>query len=518
MKNKILIVFIVLIMGAVHAGYSQQNGGLATLKANAEKALNDKQPNRARELYLRLYESYLEKGDYKQAVECGLKANQININERAYKEAFDLFRSINSTIVKSEENGKNPQPALSYQLASERLQLYQVLRRDSMAKWQLSRMEVFAKQLNNDSIDKELIVQKMSNSFTFGRYTEGEKYLQQLGSMQGEGDVQQMEGYYNQLFGVARQKNNAAFTTQIYKQYIAWKDSVNQAAADAKYQTLQLQFDETKDLLSEKEDKLQVKQWFIILLCIILGGAIVLIIVLLLARLSAAMKMKKMKRMVQVSDERNQRHTLFIKNVSAEMTPSLKELGAAATNLAATSPKDAEVITAQSEALSSFLTHIKELTELENSLNDLYPTASINLKDFFEELETKMRPSVVEGVNLNFDTPKMQVTSNREELEKLLLHLLHNAAIYTTEGNIRLEFKKRGAHTHQFIVTDNGPGIPPELHEDLFKPFSQPNSDLLKGDKLGLPICYMMAVKLNGTLSLDSNYKRGCRFIVELHS
>lgn len=56
--------------------------------------------------------------------------------------------------------------------------------------------------------------------------------------------------------------------------------------------------------------------------------------------------------------------------------------------------------------------------------------------------------------------PNSQVKANKEQLERILLHLLQNAAYYTEEGRISLDFKKRGAHTHQFIVTDTGTGIP----------------------------------------------------------
>ena len=40
-------------------------------------------------------------------------------------------------------------------------------------------------------------------------------------------------------------------------------------------------------------------------------------------------------------------------------------------------------------------------------------------------------------------------------------------------GKISLEFKKRSAHTHQFILTDTGTGIPVEAREKLFKPFAE---------------------------------------------
>ncbi|WP_368339230.1 ATP-binding protein, partial [Parabacteroides merdae] len=36
------------------------------------------------------------------------------------------------------------------------------------------------------------------------------------------------------------------------------------------------------------------------------------------------------------------------------------------------------------------------------------------------------------------------------------------------------------------------------------------------GDGLGLPICSLIASKMNGTLSIDPEYKKGSRFILVL--
>lgn len=40
---------------------------------------------------------------------------------------------------------------------------------------------------------------------------------------------------------------------------------------------------------------------------------------------------------------------------------------------------------------------------------------------------------------------------------------------------------------------------------------------LTQGNGLGLPTCSLIAYKLNGTLTLDTDYKKGTRFILELH-
>lgn len=78
-------------------------------------------------------------------------------------------------------------------------------------------------------------------------------------------------------------------------------------------------------------------------------------------------------------------------------------------------------------------------------------------------------------------------------------------------------FQKRGAHTHQFIISDTGCGIPEEQRESIFKPFTEVK-DLTQGDGLGLPICSLIATKMNGSLTLDSGYTKGARFVLELHA
>jgi signal transduction histidine kinase len=99
-----------------------------------------------------------------------------------------------------------------------------------------------------------------------------------------------------------------------------------------------------------------------------------------------------------------------------------------------------------------------------------------------------------------------------------MLHLLQNAVEYTPEGGkITLDYKKRGQHTHQFLVSDTGEGIPEEKRDDLFKPFLEIR-DLTQGDGLGLPICKQMALRMNGDLDLDPAFTKGTRFVLELHT
>ena len=154
---------------------------------------------------------------------------------------------------------------------------------------------------------------------------------------------------------------------------------------------------------------------------------------------------------------------------------------------------------------------------LETSREERYEVKDLNINALCESIMNKAKENFRPEVNATLNVPRVNIRTNAEALEKVLLYLLTNAALHTESGKITLEFKKRSAHTGQFILTDTGTGIPEEKRADLFKPFTEV-LDLTEGDGLGLPTCSLIAYKLNGTLRLDEEYKKGTRFVLELHS
>ena len=142
----------------------------------------------------------------------------------------------------------------------------------------------------------------------------------------------------------------------------------------------------------------------------------------------------------------------------------------------------------------------------------------IRIPELCETLMDEIRGKVKSEVNLTVNAPKMSANFYKPYVSHILSHLLRNAAIFTpAEGTITLEFKKRGAHSYQFLVANTGEPIPEEKREDVFKPFLE-IKDLTEGDGLGLPICKQMALKMKGDLEIDPKFTKGTRFILELHS
>ena len=169
------------------------------------------------------------------------------------------------------------------------------------------------------------------------------------------------------------------------------------------------------------------------------------------------------------------------------------------------------------KGLKNLMTHIQAYMELESNREERYEMKDMNIQALCESIMSKAKETFKPNVEATLNVPRVNVRTNAEALENVLLYLLDNAAQHTESGKITLEFKKRSAHSGQFIVTDTGTGIPEDKRINLFKPFAEVQ-DLTKGDGLGLPTCSLIAYKLNGTLRLDEEYKKGTRFVLELRS
>jgi signal transduction histidine kinase len=167
------------------------------------------------------------------------------------------------------------------------------------------------------------------------------------------------------------------------------------------------------------------------------------------------------------------------------------------------------------KALQDFSDHVQTLSSLENS-TEAVELEETQIQQFCESLVDQIRDKVKPGVTLVVNVPKTTAMIHREYVSHILLHLLNNAAIYTPQGGkITLDYKKRSAHSHQFLVTDTGESIPEEKREDVFKPFLEVR-DLTTGDGLGLPICKQMALKMDGDLEIDGAFTKGTRFVLNL--
>ncbi|MFN7985284.1 MAG: ATP-binding protein [Vicinamibacterales bacterium] len=104
-----------------------------------------------------------------------------------------------------------------------------------------------------------------------------------------------------------------------------------------------------------------------------------------------------------------------------------------------------------------------------------------------------------------------------EQIRRVILNVVDNAIeAMDRQGCITIETHLDASnHLVRLIISDNGPGIPPEEREKLFLPYY---STKRRGSGLGLAIVRRIIAEHGGTIDASDNEPTGTRFTIELPS
>ena len=498
MRKKFFVLFLNLLVCC--SVVMAQGASKSELQTRAEKEYDAGNLIAARALYIKAFDDYVNKGQVQQGVECGVKGNALYYaKENLYKEAFDLLRRIDQTI---EAKGQgSAKAAMHYLTSKERFLMYMKMRKTASIVEQLGNMEKFANASGDEKLTNDLLYNKTIYYYTFGQNDKGNATFKEMASkLTASKQYGKVDEVYQTLIANGRKSNNASLVAESYKSYLAWKDSANALALADTVGVLKKEIADDEAIIEEKDSSLTARQAVIWGLGILAGVLAVALVLGALVLMRYMLLTRKQKKTIRQLNENNAMQAKFINNISAQLYPTLQKLDNSKPEV---------------KALLDFADHIQTLSELENSTEKI-EREEVQLASFCEELVSKVQPKLKGDVALKADAPKMTVNINKAYVSHILLHLLNNAINYTPEGgHITLEYKKRGAHKHQFLVSNTGSFIPEEQREEIFKPFREVR-DLTKGDGLGLPTCKQMAMKMNGDLEIDPAFTKGVRFVLHL--
>ena len=446
-----------------------------------------------------------QNANLKKSVEDGIKTSIQQTENREWKEAFATCRALDSMIAIEEQKSKKATPELHYLVSKERLRMYMRLNNAEQCKLQIEKLEDLAERAKQDEVSEDLLMTKAGYYQKFGMNDKSLQCYKQLVQKRSQGkDEQGVDKCYQDMLAQAKTGKNASLTRALERLYTNWQDSIKAVKAAQELQALQDEYSASQNLLLQKQDKINTQKGSIVFLCILaaaLAGGLLFFIGIMLKNIR---QIKKLKKSLSIANENNEQKSKLINNIGEQITPSLDAI-------------ESGNVKKHVQALKDLMQHIQSYMELESTREEHYEMKDMNIQALCENIMNKAKESFRTDVVASLNVPRVNVRTNAEALENVLLYLLGNAALHTESGKITLEFKKRSAHSGQFIVTDTGCGIPEEKRPSLFKPFAEVQ-DLTKGDGLGLPTCALIAYKLNGTLRLDEEYKKGTRFILELHS
>lgn len=222
------------------------------------------------------------------------------------------------------------------------------------------------------------------------------------------------------------------------------------------------------------------------------------------------------------AEESNRLKSAFLANMSHEIRTPLNAIVGFSDVLASGGSSEEDqrnyfrIIQSNSDLLLRLINDILDLSRLEADKVTLTPEDCdvVQLcRQALSSVEMSRRES---GNRFVFETQTesfvLQVDIQR--LQQVLINLLTNAAKFTKNGTITLQFEvDREKKRVLFAVADTGCGIPKEKQKQVFERFEKLN-EYAQGTGLGLSICKLTVDKWGGSIWIDPDYERGARFVV----
>lgn len=226
------------------------------------------------------------------------------------------------------------------------------------------------------------------------------------------------------------------------------------------------------------------------------------------------------------AQESDRQKTEFIRNMSHEIRTPLNSIVGFTQLLTDPNSKFSdeegrfmkENINESSAMLQRLITSILDLTSLESGKYEMrHVPASVN--GICRRAIDNIKKMVKEGVKVQFvtDFPDADTLStDPERLQQIIETLLSNAAKFTDRGFIHVVCRS-SEHEGKLLltVTDTGCGIPDDMQDKIFSLFSK-GDKFQQGTGLGLYTARIIATRLGAEISLDTRYKGGARFCLEL--
>lgn len=187
-----------------------------------------------------------------------------------------------------------------------------------------------------------------------------------------------------------------------------------------------------------------------------------------------------------------------------------------------------EVTPEQEEALSKVHSSQRHLLNLINDILLFARVESARLEtrrdavgaaELLEDLETLIHPQAVSN-DITYEVvgcdDSLRFRGDEERVRQILLNLVGNAIKFTPAGGrVTLSCEALDGRGVEFRVTDTGPGIPPDLQEEIFDPFRQVGRRVdrpREGSGLGLAISRNLARAMDGDVTVESEPGEGSVF------
>jgi len=179
-----------------------------------------------------------------------------------------------------------------------------------------------------------------------------------------------------------------------------------------------------------------------------------------------------------------------------------------------------DIASRNSKRLASLINDILDLSKMTSSDVEL-DLVITEVKPLLEEILNMMKPYADQyNVKLIFNChiDDVLVSVDKKRFTQIICNLLSNAAKFSPSGKAVTVGVSEADHKLRIEVTDHGPGIPDEFHDQVFERFTQhdaSNTRAVGGTGLGLNISRLLVEQMNGVIGFTTEIDRGTTFFVE---
>lgn len=178
-----------------------------------------------------------------------------------------------------------------------------------------------------------------------------------------------------------------------------------------------------------------------------------------------------------------------------------------------------EMIQNESRRLSRLVDDLQRLSRAESGQESVDLTV-IRLSPFLDRIKMKLKPQFLEkNVSLQTDAkpPELELTTDEDKLDQVLVNLLDNALRYTEEGGTVSVTCREAGGQFELQVNDDGRGIAAEHLPHIFERFYRADKSRSReegGSGIGLTIVKRYVEALGGEIKVESGVRKGTSFIL----
>ena len=341
------------------------------------------------------------------------------------------------------------------------------------------------------------------------------------------------QGLYDEAVALAREElgdDGDEIITNIYEKAGRWKeaydalrkahaatDSVNNVALANSMMGIRDQL-----AISDMEKKSTRNRIIALSVGILLLGLLVMAEVYIV--FSRRRHMKQLSKAYNRSLESEKMKSAFIQNVSHEVRTPLNIISGFSQVIADPELTEtveerqhmAEMMQKSASQITNLIDEIIGLSLIETT-DKIHKDDTIKVNDVLREVFNEFQDKANGETELKMDSQlhdDLTYQTNKNMFARIITALLDNAVKYTEEGYIALKAASDGKNLN-ISVEDTGIGIPQQEAEHVFDRFVKLDS-FKEGIGLGLPLSRKLAEQLGGTVTLDTSYTNGARFIITL--